>query len=168
MNDQAEIDAARAWLAAALNEFLCAELEAVYDEVRRETERVKPLCVASGRCCRFEEHGHRLYVTGLEAAYTLARLPSELTALALDEARAAGGCPFQIEKLCTVHAIKPLGCRTYYCDESAQEWQKDLTERMLGKVRAIHERHGLEYRYGEWRGMLAFLLDAHNQDSQSG
>jgi Fe-S-cluster containining protein len=155
-----EIEAARGWLLAARDDFLCAELEAVYDEVRRETERQKPVCVSSGRCCRFEEYGHRLYVTGLEAAYTLARLPSALTPDELEAAHAAGGCPFQIEKLCTVHTIKPLGCRTYYCDETAQEWQKDLTERMLAKIRAIHERHALEYRYGEWRGMLGLLVDA--------
>lgn len=160
MIDAAELLHARSWLAAAANEFLCAELETVYDEVRRETERVKPVCSASGRCCRFEEYGHRLYVTGLEAAYTLARLPAPLTREALDAARQAGGCPFQVENLCIAHTIKPLGCRTYYCDEAAQEWQKDLTERMLAKIRAIHDRHGLEYRYGEWRGMLGLLLEA--------
>ncbi len=160
MIPQDELAHARAWLAAASNDFLCAELEAVYDEVRRETERVNPVCVASGRCCRFEEYGHRLYVTGLEAAYTLARLPAPLKRDALDAAISGGGCPFQIDNLCSVHTIKPLGCRTYYCDETAQEWQKDLTERMLAKIRAIHDRHALEYRYGEWRGMLGLLLDA--------
>jgi Fe-S-cluster containining protein len=158
--DPEEIQHARAWLAAAANDFLCAELEAVYDEVRRETERVKPVCVASGKCCRFEEYGHRLYVTGLEAAYTLARLPTALTHDVLDASRSGGGCPFQIDNLCSVHTIKPLGCRTYYCDKNAQEWQKDLTERMLEKIRAIHDRHALEYRYGEWRGMLGLLLEA--------
>lgn len=160
MTYPAELLHARAWLDAARNEFLCAELEAVYDEVRREVERVRPVCSASGRCCRFEEYGHRLYVTGLEAAYALARLPAPLTRDALDAARLAGGCPFQIDNLCAVHTIKPLGCRTYYCDESAQDWQKDLTERTLAKIRAIHDRHGLAYRYGEWRGMLGVLLDA--------
>lgn len=155
-----EIDAARGWVEAARDEYLCAELEAIYDEVRREVASNKPVCVASGRCCRFEEYGHRLYVTGFEAAYTLARLTSALTRGALDAAKEAGGCPFQVENLCTVHAIKPLGCRTYYCDETAQEWQKDLTERMLGKIRALHDRHGLEYRYGEWRGMMGVVMEA--------
>lgn len=159
-----EIAAARGWLDAARNEFLCAELETIYDEVRRETAAQKPVCVASGRCCRFEEYGHRLYVTGFEAAYTLARLPSALTREALDDARAAGGCPFQVENLCKVHTIKPLGCRTYYCDETAQEWQKDLTERMLGKIRALHDRHGLEYRYGEWRGMMGVVMEANDDE----
>lgn len=160
MIPEEELDAARGWLAAATNDFLSAELEAVYDEVRREADRAQPVCVASGKCCRFEEYGHRLYVTGLEAAYTLTRLSSPLTPDALDAARAAGGCPFQIDNLCSVHMIKPLGCRTYYCDERAQKWQKDLTERMLAKIRAIHDRHALEYRYGEWRGMLGLLLEA--------
>jgi hypothetical protein len=26
--------------------------------------------------------------------------------------------------------------------------------RALAMVRALHERHGIEYRYGEWRSML--------------
>jgi hypothetical protein len=29
-----------------------------------------------------------------------------------------------------------------------------LTERLLGEIRGVHERHGLGYRYGEWREML--------------
>jgi len=41
-------------------------LEAVsrlYDDVQREINARKPVCVMSGRCCRFEEYGHRLFVT---------------------------------------------------------------------------------------------------------
>jgi hypothetical protein len=33
-------------------------------------------------------------------------------------------------------------------------WQQELSERALAMVRAIHERYGIEYRYGEWRTML--------------
>src|SRR5690348_3067409 len=40
----------------------------VYDDLQHEIERVKPVCVMSGRCCRFEEFGHRLYVTTIETA----------------------------------------------------------------------------------------------------
>jgi hypothetical protein len=53
-----------------------------------------------------------------------------------------------------VHTIKPLGCRVYFCDPTAQGWQQELSERTLAMVRAIHERHGVPYRYGEWRGLL--------------
>jgi Fe-S-cluster containining protein len=145
---------AAAWLRAAGDESIAAELEAVYAYIAAQVEDRAPICTASGRCCRFEEYGHRLYVTGLEAAYTLARLGRVLEAAEIDSARARGGCPFQIERLCDVHQIRPLGCRVYYCDPSAKEWQEDLSERMLAEVRKIHDRHGIPYRYGEWRGML--------------
>jgi len=59
--------------------------------------------------------------------------------------------------LCGVHAIKPLGCRVYFCDRSAQTWQHDLSERLLGMIRELHQRHAIEYRYGEWRQMLAMF-----------
>lgn len=143
-------DPARAW----------PDLEAVFADVAREIEARGPACWASGRCCNFTAAGHRLYVTGLETLYTLARLAPEdhPTPAQLAEARARGGCPFQDGNLCGIHDIKPLGCRVYFCDRSAQEWQQDLTERMLARIRDIHDRHSLDYRYGEWLGMLESAL----------
>ena len=41
------------------------------------------------------------------------------------------------------------------CDPKAAGWQEELSERMLGRLRALHEAHGIPYRYGEWRAMLA-------------
>ncbi len=150
------------WLRAAQDPAVVAELQAIYDYVAAAVESRRPVCAASGRCCKFESWGHRLYVTGLETAYTLSRLSPEdsPTPASLGAARSAGGCPFQIGTLCGVHAIKPLGCRIYFCDETAQEWQQDLYERTLKELRALHERHTIEYRYGEWRGMLGMFLVA--------
>ncbi|HZW08999.1 MAG TPA: YkgJ family cysteine cluster protein [Phycisphaerales bacterium] len=158
--DEEEIAAARSWLAAAVEPQISGELELVYEAIARAVAQRRPVCDASGRCCRFEEWGHRLYVTGLEAAYLLARLDRPLTPERIGAARAAGGCPFQKSLLCSVHAIRPLGCRVYYCDETAQEWQMELSERMLREMRGIHERHGLPYRYGEWRAMLGVIVEA--------
>jgi Fe-S-cluster containining protein len=72
----------------------------------------------------------------------------------VEAAAARGGCPFQVRNLCGVHEIKPLGCRLYFCDRSAQEWQQELSERLLRDIRAIHDRHKIAYRYGEWLEML--------------
>jgi Fe-S-cluster containining protein len=66
-------------------------------------------------------------------------------------------CPFQVSNLCSVHSIKPLGCRVYFCDRSAQQWQQELSERSLQEIRAIHDEHGIPYRYGEWRSMLSMF-----------
>jgi len=41
-------------------------VEGIYLELGKELEKRKPLCAVSGRCCRFEEYGHRLYVTTME------------------------------------------------------------------------------------------------------
>lgn len=161
-----ELGLARGWLEAASREDVRAELEAVFAAAAAAIAARGPACWASGRCCNFERTGHLLYVTGLEAAYTVRMVreggrqkdtPSVRSGLALDVVsgeRRGGACPFQEGNLCGVHKIKPLGCRVYFCDRSAQAWQNELSERLLAEIRAIHERHGIEYRYGEWRGML--------------
>src|SRR3954470_22393228 len=43
-------------------------VEEVYADLATEIDRRRPICIVSGRCCRFEEFGHRLYVTTLELA----------------------------------------------------------------------------------------------------
>lgn len=154
-SDQAD---AAVWRSAALNPVIVAELESVYAYIAAQVESRRPICGQSGRCCRFAEYGHRLYTTGLEAAYTIVRLPTALERDRLEEARRAGGCPFQVANLCGMHDIRPLGCRVYYCDPTAQGWQEELSERMLAGIRRIHERHALPYRYGEWRAMLSMFV----------
>lgn len=181
---------AESWLgAAAAGAPAASELEGLYARAGAEIAARGPACWASGRCCNFDRAGHRLYVTGLEAAYCLVRAVSTDWGDATDEARAGitiegrppvedryapvptgrgiaadlaaavarGGCPFQVRNLCGVHAVKPLGCRVYFCDRSAQEWQQDLSERLLAEIRSLHDRHGVEYRYGEWRAMLGMF-----------
>lgn len=146
------------WRRAALDPQIAGELELLYERVARETAERRPVCDRSGRCCNFEAWGHRLYVTGLEAAYLLARLETPLTRPAIGEARARGGCPFQRALLCTVHTLRPLGCRAYFCDPASTEWQYDLTERMLGEIRALHDRHEIPYQYAEWRALLEMIV----------
>lgn len=176
------------WLLAASDGPAAVELEHVYAEAAAAIAARGPSCWASGRCCNFDQAGHRLYVTGLEAAYCIIRAADTEWARAgerarqgrpgveitidgravaiepaptaggmladLDAARARGGCPFQVGNLCGVHAHKPLGCRVYFCDRSAEQWQQELSERLLADIRAIHDRHQIDYRYGEWRAML--------------
>jgi Fe-S-cluster containining protein len=166
-----------AWRSAAAEPAIVAALESLYADVASEIAARGPVCWASGRCCNFDRAGHRLYATGLETAYTLTRLapaapttrqgltvlgaepaPRPLTAESLDEALARGGCPFQSSNLCSAHAMRPLGCRVYFCDRSAQSWQNEMYERAMGRLRSIHDEHGVDYLYGEWRGMLRMFL----------
>ena len=156
--------AARAWLDAAARPEVAAELEAVYAYIAAAVESRGPRCWVTGRCCHFEASGHRLYVTGLEAAYTLLHAESAggraITPSDVQAARDAGGCPYQVHARCGVHEVRPLGCRVYFCDHTAQGWQRDLSERALRLVRELHVRHGVEYRYAEWRGLLDEVLAA--------
>ncbi|MBI1189119.1 MAG: hypothetical protein GC200_00335 [Tepidisphaera sp.] len=153
---------AAAWLACARRDDIAGELDAIYAMIADQVAARGPTCWASGRCCNFERAGHRLYTTGLEAAYCVARLePARgawLTEAALTLARARGDCPFLEGHTCGVHAIKPSACRIYFCDEAAQGWQHELTERVHGMIRGLHERHGIEYWYGEWRELLALFV----------
>jgi len=153
---------AECWLAAARDPEIARELERVFEATSAAIEARGPACWASGRCCNFDKTGHRLYVTGIEAAYALSRLPAERSIGSSDIERAVvgGGCPFQVANLCEIHALKPLGCRVYFCDRSAQQWQQELSELMLARIRALHERFKLPYAYGEWRELLAIVLEA--------
>ena len=148
----------RAWREAAAREPVAGELEAVYAMIADQVEARGPACWASGRCCNFERTGHLLYTTGLEAAYTMLRLGRALEPGEVVAAVARGGCPFQEGNLCGVHPIRPVGCRVYFCDRSAQRWQMELSERAIAMVRGVHDRHGIPYRYAEWRGLLAALV----------
>ncbi len=78
-----------------------------------------------------------------------------LSIAAIDAARKRGDCPYLLGNLCGVHGVKPLGCRVYFCDASAQEWQHELTERALRDIRALHEQFSVPYVYDEWRRQLA-------------
>ena len=46
----------------------------VYEDLQREIDARRPRCDASGRCCRFEEFDHRLFVTTIELATFLYEL----------------------------------------------------------------------------------------------
>jgi Fe-S-cluster containining protein len=146
------------WVRAVNDAGVVADLLAVFASVTDEVTKRGPVCWASGRCCNFKQTGHLLYVTGLEAAFTLVRCggPGKER---LAAAVASGGCPFQVMNLCGVHGEKPLGCRLFFCDRTAQEWQNEVYERLLGDLRSLHARHGVEYRYGEWRGMLGSVME---------
>lgn len=166
MSDPADI---AAWRRAALHpdteRFFAAERIRVADCVRTR----RPLCLASGACCRFEEFGHRMYLSGLEAAFVVtridraraARAANPLRILDVDDARTRGDCPYLRTGLCGEHEERPLGCRIYFCDKGpdgrAAEWQSELYEETHRGTIALHERLGVPYRYLEWRDALALL-----------
>jgi Fe-S-cluster containining protein len=128
-------------------------VERLYAELRVDIDARRPLCVISGRCCKFDEYGHRLYVTTMELATFVRRRGEAPIPAGTDP----GSCPFQSNKLCGVHAIRPFGCRMFFCDATATDWQQAAYERYHAKLKQLHEELAVPYMYVEWRAALASL-----------
>jgi Fe-S-cluster containining protein len=160
--DEGDLRDAQAWLTAAIDPAINQAIGAMYAEVSQAITRQGPACWASGRCCNFEKTGHRLYVTGLEAAWCITRVGRPGLA-AIHTSMEQGNCPYltgEHRHLCGVHEAKPLGCRVYFCDRTSFPWQSELTESQLGVLRTLHEERAIPYRYAEWRYLLYVLEHA--------
>jgi Fe-S-cluster containining protein len=143
-------DLASAVMAAAERPAVAGAVAELYADLEAEIARRRPLCVMSGRCCRFDEYGHRLFVTTMElAAFVRNHRPASAGLAAVP-----GGCPFQKDKLCTVHPIRPMGCRLFFCDSSATEWQNQKYEEFHARLRQLHQSLNVPYAYLEWRTAL--------------
>ena len=123
----------------------------IYEELGREIAAAAPVCELSGRCCRFKEYGHTLFISRCEADLLLeAGLPAGSV---VDEA----GCPFQIDGLCTARERRPLGCRVYFCDPNYAGVGEELSERYLKKLKQLHVETETPWEYGP---LHRFLKDA--------
>jgi Fe-S-cluster containining protein len=113
----------------------------MYEEVDRDVAAAGPVCVASGKCCRFKEYGHTLFVSGLEAEVLLSAAPHYETPVSTDF------CPFQKGNLCTAREPRPLGCRVYFCDPAYQEKGNALTEKYLMRLKDLARQHDVPWQY---------------------
>jgi len=129
-------------------------ITALYDDLQKEIDLRRPKCILSGRCCRFEEFGHRLYVTTLELATFVQDLQSSRHPV---PPPSPGGCPFQINSLCSVHLIRPFACRLFFCDSTSTEWQHEQYQTFHGRLRQLHDALTVPYYYLEWRQALDLL-----------
>lgn len=142
-------------LAAAHNDRIHRAVHDIYDRTDQAIARRNPKCSLSGRCCKFEEYGHRLYVTSIELAVFINDMQR------MNLARPTGwnglGCPFQRGKLCTVHKIRPFGCRIFFCDPTATDYLADLYEQFHAELKRLHDQFSVPYAYMEWRSALRQL-----------
>jgi hypothetical protein len=116
-------------------------LLAIYDELTVEIARAAPVCELSGRCCRFKEYGHTLFISRPEAELLLEQgLPEN--AVVNDSS-----CPFQVGGLCTARDRRPLGCRVYYCDPKFLEAGVALSESFITRLKQLHEETGTPWEY---------------------
>src|SRR4051794_17177370 len=97
----------------------------IYRDADRDVAAEGPVCVASGRCCRFKEYGHTLFLSNLEANVLLAEAPP------YEQPVSSDFCPFQKGNLCTAREPRPLACRIYYCDPGYQEAGNLISEKYL-------------------------------------
>lgn len=116
-------------------------LQELYARVDAAVSARNPRCELSGRCCDFPRSGHRLYATDLESAFAVRARGGVVPAAA------SGLCPWWVDGRCANREGRPLGCRLYFCDPG---WEHEMTaayERWHAELKALHERHGLPYRY---------------------
>jgi Fe-S-cluster containining protein len=157
-----------------------AAVSDIYDALQAAIDLRRPLCTTSGRCCNFESYGHRLYVTTMELAAFDGQLESAQAQSSQQEPIASpaknslplltttsnkppttnSSCPFQIDRLCSVHGIRPFGCRVFFCDQTATDWQHEQYERFHAQLRRLHEELDVPYFYVEWRFALDILTSS--------
>jgi hypothetical protein len=130
----------------------------VYAEADAAVAAASPRCDASGRCCRFTEYGHTLFLTHFEAEILLENAPQFAQPVPRD------GCPFQVGGLCTARDTRPLGCRIYFCDPAFAGRMVEITEASLARLKVIADESGAGWRYAP----LHHFLDSHRFGARPG
>jgi len=133
-------------------------------EILRQADRAADdrhwTCRACGKCCRFEEFGHKLYVTAGELAYLIRQPPPEAV-LPQDASglrtKPAALCPYQDGDRCLARDSRALGCRLFFCDPATAEWSNVVYEEFHDKIKRLHAAHSLPYIYAELTAALAEL-----------
>lgn len=124
---------------------------AVYAKADEAVAAAGPRCEASGRCCRFAEYGHTLFLSHFEAELLLESAPPYTPPVGRE------GCPFQVNNLCTARESRPLGCRIYFCDPSYTEIGNRISEDAIAALKRIADDRGVGWRYAP---LHVFLNDA--------
>lgn len=130
-------------------------LDALFADLDAAVSSAGPVCRASGRCCRFGEYGHTLFLSRLEAERLLEEgLPERAVV-------SPASCPFQVGGLCTARERRPMGCRVYFCDPEYQERGRELAEEFINHLKRLHDHLGIGWEY---RPLHAFLEGRQPQD----
>jgi Fe-S-cluster containining protein len=123
--------------------FFREALQGVYADVDAEVARQTPVCAISGRCCRFEEYGHTLFVSAPEFALLLADATPPSRPL-VDGAT----CPWQDDRgRCSAREARPMGCRVYFCDPAYQADAPEIAEAGIGRLKRLVDDLGLPWDY---------------------
>jgi Fe-S-cluster containining protein len=135
-------------------EFLA--LSELFARVDREILGIGPQCELSGRCCRFKQFGHDLFITGLEHDYLIETSSAAVMSLNYGE-----NCPWQSKSgICTARNSRPLGCRVFFCDPAYADSMPEIMESAIRDLKKIHIEADLAWDY---RPLQAYLIESREQ-----
>ena len=126
------------------------ELHKVYKDLDRDISILAPSCRACGECCDFDKYDHRLYTSDLEMDYVLKLAGPPKMLIDIDNGR----CPYLSGNKCTVREHRPLGCRTFYCQDGWNATSSDLYEKYLRRIKDICAENGREWNYEPMLSLL--------------
>jgi len=119
------------------------KLTALYRELDEAVAMMGPVCQLSGRCCRFKDYGHTLFLSAPEAQLLVADAPQPPGQLDNGES-----CPWQDARgRCTARDARPLGCRVFFCDPSFETVAPELSETFLARLKQLASRHDWLWNY---------------------
>ncbi|MCH2571528.1 MAG: hypothetical protein MK103_09180 [Planctomycetes bacterium] len=133
------------------------ELVQLYSDLECDIQKAGPICELSGRCCRFDEYGHTLFLSNIEAELFFSCPPKQ--AIAEDENR----CPYQEGTLCTARENRPLGCRIFFCDPSYQQKASELSEEYLGRLKSLATQYDEPWQYAPLKQMVNQYVSRQNR-----
>lgn len=113
-----------------------------------ENKKIIGQCQACGQCCDFEKYDHRLYLTTPELIYFFEHVPTENR-----KQMATGTCPYNMDGKCTVYEYRFAGCRIFCCIGD-QDFQNNLSETALQKLKTICKEYNIEYQYQNLKAAL--------------
>jgi hypothetical protein len=132
------------------------DLHALYAELDAAVAVLEPVCQLSGRCCRFAEEDHTLFISALEAAVLLADAPPPVRAL--DD---GATCPWQDARgRCVAREARPIGCRVYFCDPKYRPHAPEVSEQFIRRVKSLADARGLPWQYAPLHYHLHAARDA--------
>ncbi len=115
----------------------------IHEGIEAEVARRGPVCELSGRCCRFEEYGHTLFLSVIEVELLARHAPPP--SRALDSGKT---CPWQdAHGRCTAREARPLGCRVYFCDPVYELIAHEVSEPAIAELKRVSSEYGVAWDY---------------------
>ena len=143
------------------NDQIIARVSEIYKWIEAQqlaNKRIAGSCEVCGKCCDFEQYGHRLYVTSPEMIYFVEKVGG-----ANIKQMATAKCCYQVEGKCSVYAYRFSGCRIFCCKGEAG-FQSELTEAVIKKFKAVCDELQIPYRYVELPVALKISVTAKNAE----